>query len=237
MTQAEQSAAKLATSVQDSLTDEEVANFLADNPEFFQLYPELLETLSVPHESGSAVSLVERQIDLLRDKNKQLTEQLNSLISIAHDNNNTQLQIHKMVVEVLASSNAEPALLHLTTQLIKEFQVDHVAVRLLADTSRPLEDIDESWVLSGKSARNTLDDFTPTNEPLCGRLKQGQLKRLFGEKAETIGSSVLIPLRKDALYGVIALGSTDEHRFNPGMDTLYLKRLGELVAASLVRFI
>jgi len=237
MTQAEQSAANLATSAQDNLTDEEVAHFLTDNPEFFQLYPEILETLSIPHEAGTAISLVEKQINLLREKNKQLEEQLNSLIAIAHDNNNTQQQIHQMVVEVLASSDAESALLDLTTRLIKGFKVDHVAVRILADEDHPLDSIDSSWTLTSKSARNTLDDFTPTNEPLCGRLKQGQLKRLFGEKAESIGSSVLIPLRKGSLYGVIALGSADEHRFNPGMDTLYLRRLGEMVAASLLRFI
>ena len=91
--------------------------------------------------------------------------------------------------------------------------------------------------MTSQSARETLDDFTPSNEPLCGRLKSTQLKRLFGSNADTIASSVLIPLRKDTLHGVVALGSADEHRFNPGMDTLYLQRMGELIAAALLRFI
>lgn len=237
MTQAEQSTTNLTTSAQSNLTDEEVALFLAENPEFFQLYPELLETLSIPHETGTAISLVEKQIKLLREKNRQLEEQLNSLIAIAHDNNNTQQQIHKMVLEVLASTDAESALQDLTNRLSKSFQVEHVAVRLLADKTHPLQDIARSWLLTSKSARDTLDDFTPTYEPLCGRLKQSQLKRLFGEQAESIGSSVLIPLRKGFLHGVIALGSSDEHRFNPGMDTLYLRRLGEQVAAALLRYL
>jgi len=237
MTSAKQSAARLATPEQDDLTKEEVARFLSDNPDFFQHFPETLETLSIPHEAGSAISLVERQINLLREKNRQLEEQLNSLLSIAHDNNDTQQQIHEMVVEVLSTRDVESAMQGLSSQLSKGFTVDHVAVRLLADKSLPLDNIDQSWVLTSQSAAGTLDDFTPTTEPLCGRLKLGQLKRLFGDQAESIGSSVLIPLRKGSLYGLIALGSTDEHRFNPGMDTLYLKRLGELASAALLRFI
>jgi uncharacterized protein YigA (DUF484 family) len=237
MTQAEKSTARIIRPEQDDLSEQAIVDYLQAKPDFFQGFPQLLESLHIPHENGPAISLVERQVNLLREKNTLLEEQLNLLISIARDNNETQQQIHQMVLEVLATQQAEPALQYLTSQLCKGFNVDQVAVRLLADESHPLTDIDNSWILTSQSARKTLDDFTPTSEPLCGRLKEGQLKRLFGEQADSVKSSVLIPLRKGLLHGVIALGSSDEHRFNPGMDTLYLKRMGELLSAALLRFI
>jgi len=237
MTQAEQSTASLTTPEKTNLSEEEVVRYLTNNVDFFQHFPDVLETLDIPHEKGSAISLVERQINLLREKNQALEEQMKSLISVAHDNNSTQQQIHLLVIEVLAAQDAETALHLLTDKLGQDFDVDHVTVRLFADKVYSLDHIDQAWVLTSQSARETLDDFTPSDEPLCGRLKANQLKRLFGEHADSIASSVIIPLRRKTLHGIIAFGSIDEHRFNPGMDTLYLKRLGELTAAALLRLI
>ena len=236
MTPAEQSANSL-TPTAGSLSDQEIIQFLTEDPEFFQRNPGVLEALSIPHEKGTAISLIERQVDLLREKNRVLEEQLNSLVSIAKENNEKQQQIHRMLIDLLASNNAVDTLEKLSSKLATNFDVEQVVIRLFADNNHPLTGIDEAWVLTSHSARETLDDFTPSNEPLCGRLKTTQLKRLFGDNADTIASSVLIPLRKDILHGVIALGSSDEHRFNPGMDTLYLQRMGELIAAALLRFI
>lgn len=237
MTQAEQSATSLAAQDQSSLSDEEVIQFLTEDPEFFLRHPDILQSLYIPHEKGPAISLVEKQINLLREKNTALEKQLTSLIDIAKENNQTQQQIHQLVVDILAANDAASTLDQLTEKLAKNFRVEQVVIRLLADSDHPLNEIDPAWLLTSQSARQTLDDFTPTAEPLCGRLQPTQLKRLFGERAESIQSSVLIPLRKGMLHGVIALGSTDEHRFNPTMDTLYMKQLGELVASALLRFI
>ena len=237
MTQAEQSASDLDSYPQNELSDDEIIQFFADNPDFFQRYPDILDTLSIPHENGTAISLVERQITLLREKNTDLATQLNSLLAVAHDNNQTQQQIHQMTLEVLAAPDAHAALEQLTAALAKDFKVEHVAIRLLADKSHPLKNIDPAYVLTSHSARETLDGLTPTNEPRCGRFKESQLKRLFGGQADVVASAVIVPMRKQTLHAVIALGSENEHRFNPGMDTLYLKRLGDLIAAALQRFI
>ena len=174
---------------------------------------------------------------MLREKNTALEKQLATLIEVAKDNNETLQQIHRLTVDVLAAEDAHATLRQLTDELAKNFSVEHVVIRLFADSNHPLQDIDSAWVLTSQSARQTLDEFTPTSEPLCGRLQPGQLKRLFGEKADAVNSSVLIPLRKGILHRVIALGSASIHRFNPTMDTLYMKQLGDLVAAALLRFI
>ena len=237
MTQAEQSATSLANTQASSLTDEEVIQFLSEDPDFFQRNPDFLQSLYIPHEKGTAISLVEKQINLLREKNTALEKQLATLIEVAKGNNETLQQIHRLTVDVLAAENAQATLQQLTDELAKNFSVEHVVIRLFADSNHPLQGIDSAWVLTSQSARQTLDEFTPTSEPLCGRLQPGQLKRLFGENADVVKSSVLIPLRKSILHGVIALGSASEHRFNPTMDTLYMKQLGDLVAAALLRFI
>ena len=236
MTQAEQSATSLA-STQSRLTDEEVIQFLSEDPEFFQRHPNILQSLHIPHENGPAVSLVERQINLLREKNASLEKQLDSLLEIARENDNTQQQVHRLIIDTLSAGGAQETLNMLTEKLAENFNVDHVVIRLFADSNHPLKEFDPSWLINTQSARETLDEFTPSAEPLCGRLQPGQLQRLFGQHADAINSSVFIPLRKGILHGAIALGSNDEHRFNPAMDTLYMKRLGDMIAAALLRFI
>ena len=237
MTQAEQSATSITNVEASTLTDDEIIQFLEQNPEFFKRHPDILQSLYIPHEIGPAVSLVERQINLLREKNTALEKQLESLVDIARENTQIQQQIHHLILDVLSAPDAHVILNLLTEKLAKNFDVEHVVIRLFADKDHPLETIDSGWLLTSQSARQTLDEFTPTSEPLCGRLHASQLKRLFGQHAESIHSSVLIPLRKGSLHGAIALGSSDEHRFNPAMDTLYMKRLGEMIAAALVKHI
>ena len=214
-----------------------VAEYLSRNLDFFNHFPELLERLAIPHSNGSAISLVERQVQLLREKNSELESRLNTLLEVAQQNNEIQQQLHRLAIEVLATSHIDAALDKLDKQLSGDMVVDHVRTRLFADDLHPLPGVDKKYVLNGKSAREALDGFTPSAEPFCGRLKPAQLKRLFGKNAESIRSCVVVPLRRGRLHGLIALGSNDEHRFNPGMDTLYLRRLGELVSASLLRFI
>ena len=115
MTQAEKSTARIIRPEQDDLSEQAIVDYLQAKPDFFQGFPQLLESLHIPHENGPAISLVERQVNLLREKNTLLEEQLNLLISIARDNNETQQQIHQMVLEVLAIQQAEPALQYLTS--------------------------------------------------------------------------------------------------------------------------
>lgn len=222
----------------DTRIDEsQMVEYLHHNPDFFIRFPELLETLTIPHQSGEAISLVERQIEVLREKNTRLESQLNTLVNVAQENNETQKQLHQLSIEVLAKTRVDDALEILSQHLATELTVDHVEVRLFSDEQHPLPDVNDTYRIASKSAREALDEFTPSLEPFCGRPKPSQLKRLFGKKASAIESCAIIPLRRGLLHGVIALGSEDEHRFNPGMDTLYLKRLGELVSVGLFRLI
>lgn len=217
------------------LTEQQVSLFLEQNPDFFNHNPALLEFLLIPHEKGTAISLIERQIEILRNKNSVLEEQQQILNDIALQNDKIQERLHGLVVQILTASNINNALGGLSDSLASSFDLRHVEIRLFADSSHPLSNIDKSYVLTSDSAEITLDEFTPTAEPLCGHLKPAQLKRIHGELAAgQIGSSVIIPLRQGELHGLIAMGSVDEHRFSPAMDTLYLRRLGEQISAALV---
>jgi len=227
----------IETEYETPLDDNSVAEYLGRHAEFFSRFPDLLEAMIIPHHSGEAVSLIERQIEVLREKNTRLEAQLHALLDVAHQNNETQEQLHQLMVEMLATTSVDDALAKLTDQLANDLDVDHVEARLFSDQQYPLAEVSDKYLLVGESARESLDSFTPSVEPLCGRLKPSQLKRVFGKRAEQINSCVLIPLRRGTLHGVIALGSEDEHRFNPGMDTLYLKRMGELVSAALIRLL
>lgn len=234
-TQTSTSEAAIEAEYEAQISASDVAEHLRQNADFFTQFPDLLEALTLPHRSGGTISLVERQIEVLRDKNTRLESRLNTLIDVARQNNETQQQLHQLAVEVLARDNLNDALTVLTERLANQLSVDHVEARIFSDKQHPVRNISDSYLLTSESAQQALDDFTPAIEPFCGRLKPAQLKRLFGKQAEKIGSCGLIPLRCGPLYGLVALGSNDEHRFNPGMDTLYLQRLGELVSAALLR--
>lgn len=227
------------TSQESSATEEQVSAFLQKNPLFLSQRPDLLETLTIPHQNGGSISLIERQISVLRDKNAQLESQQKALNVIALQNDKTQARLHRLLVEVLTAKEINSALALLTEALASGFELEHVTVRLFADTQHPLQHIDPAYVITSESSTSTLQEFTesPDAAPICSHLSPSQIQRLFGTQVWGIKSNVIIPLQKGKLQGLIAMGTVDATRFSPDMDTLYLKRLGELISIALIRLL
>jgi uncharacterized protein YigA (DUF484 family) len=215
--------------------EEAVARFLEDNPDFLQRNPELLARLDIPHGvAGGAVSLIERQVGVLRERQHALQRQLRELISNARENDIISSRLHDYARAMLRAGDLDEVLDETRALVRDKFRLDAVAIRIRHDANggrRPELVAPEDGVLQALRAVMTDD------RPRCGVALADELKRdLFGDNATDIQSIGILPVDEDGVAGFIILGSQDPHRFESGMATDYLSRLGALFASAASRY-
>jgi uncharacterized protein YigA (DUF484 family) len=215
---------------------EDVARYLTENPDFFDQYSEMLSRISVsnPH-GGQAIPLSDRQVLTLREKNRVLEAKLSELIQFGEENDAIGEKMHRLALALLASRELRTLLSALYYNLREDFAVPHVATRVWRgnDAAQRAEGVPEFRPVSEELIQYTVG----LSQPYCGPSGNAEAAGWFGEAASHIRSVALMPLKDQACFGMLALGSEDVMRFYPEMGTLYLKRLGELAGASLARFL
>ena len=220
-------------SVREGLDAMEVASYLRRHPEFLNEFPDLALALVLPREQGQAASLASYQLDVLRDKNRELNRRLHELIEIAHENQLLMVRVHTLTLALMRATSLPETLNALVAALTEDFDTDLVRVVLFrTDPDLPAAE----WLLvepDGASALPAFAEFLKRAEPLCGRLQQDKLDSLFGSRVGEVASAVLLPV--DGV-GMLAVGSPDANRFHPGMGTVFLKLIAEAVAAAVARF-
>ncbi len=220
-----------------ALEEKAVADYLRDNPEFFQNNPSLLAGLQIPHSCGGAVSLVEHQVRVLRDQNRQLKRKLMDLVHVARDNNRLNERMHQLTLGLVSSSTLEALLDTLREHLQGEFSADTVTVRLAGIPEARARECAVDQFSSDDPQLEHFESFYKTCRPQCGRFKPEQLEYVFGDQAQAVESAALIPLGKKGQIGLLAIGSQESNRFHPGMGTLFLSHLGELLELLLVQYL
>lgn len=211
---------------------DEIADYLKNNPSFFEQYADLMSQIFVPHpHGGRAVSLAERQMLTLRDKNRQAESKLAELIAFGEENDQISEKVHRLAVALIAAETFQAMIHLLNFHLRDDFSVPHVALRLW-HKPEGIEDLPEFAAVSEE-----LQAFAETlNRPYCGSTAGFGTSSWFGEAAAHIRSQALIALRNGGgTIGMIALGSPEGQRFYADMGTLYLERIGEMVSAALAR--
>ena len=214
------------------MTSEQVAQYLQDNPQFFEEHVELMSRLVLPHpHGGQAISITERQMLNLRDKNRQLEGKMGELIQFGEENDVISEKMHRLGVAMIATVTFQSVLHLLNFHLRDDFAIPHFALRLW---QRPAaaEELPEFAEVSEE-----LQTFAETlTQPYCGSTSGFETSSWFGEASGHIRSQALIALRRaGGTVGMIALGSEEAQRFYVGMGTLYLERLGEMASAALSR--
>ena len=233
-------------SVSPQIDEQDVADYLRRHPDFFEDKSSLLSDLRVPHQTGSAVSLVERQVATLRESNETRQAQLDGLIQIARDNDRLNFHLHQLTLQLMKVGKLETLLSIISDRLKEDFDTDMAAVHLLISPeldskSTLLEVISDVEAFSSLFKRifNGDKGGKSGTKPYCGRLKDEQLKILFADRADEIGSSALLPLGKplgkQGSLGLLAIGSFDRNRFTVGTDTDFLARMAEIISAALGR--
>lgn len=215
------------------LEPQAIADYLTRHPNFFNDFPTLLADLHIPHPHGThAVSMSERQMLSMRDKVRMLENKLAELIQFGEENDGISDKLHALTLALLAAKTPQAVLAALALHLREGFAVPHHALR--------------SWTLPAGSVPDLAEPVAATireavaamAQPVCGPLAVSEAGAWFGEVAPHLRAFACIPLRPAATadaVGLLVLASEEERRFYPGMGTLYLERLGQLVGAALLR--
>ena len=224
---------------EETLTEEAVSSYLAAHPDFFERNPKLLGKLRIPHETGGTVSLVERQVSMLRQKEVKLERQLRELIHVARDNDALAAKIHKLSIHLLAADSLNATVAAIEEALRAGFGADH-AVLVLFGNPDSFDDVDAGRFFRAiqreDEALRPFATFLKGSGPRCGQVRDSQRKFLFRGDAEDIGSVALVPLGNKAGIGFLAIGSVDANRFHPGMSIDFLARVGDLISGALNRY-
>jgi uncharacterized protein YigA (DUF484 family) len=213
------------------MTPDSVATFLQEHPEFFEQYADTLAEIYIPHpHGGRAIPISERQILTLRERSRQLETKLREVIRFGEENDAIGEKVHRLTLALIGARDLEHAVAAVHYHLREDFAIPHVAMRV--------------WDADGAAVHPQLGPVTDgtrafasgLNAPNCGaRSGDAIAADLFGETAAQLKSFSFVPLGGGETSGVLALASEDAERFYPEMGTVYLKRIGDIVGAALMR--
>jgi uncharacterized protein YigA (DUF484 family) len=212
------------------ITAEAVIDFLHRHPGFFEEHPGLLADLRIPHARGSSVSLVERQVSVLRAQNEQHRTRLHELIDIARHNEELAGRMHRLVLRLMDSAEPADIFAVLYNDLRENFSADRIAVRLFADPAFVDKAAGEEFAGQDANEKALFRSIIDRRRPFTGRLKRQQQVFLFGDDGDDVASAVMMPLRGPGWGGILAIGSTDAARFKEGMSVELLTNLGEVLS-------
>ncbi|HEY0334772.1 MAG TPA: DUF484 family protein [Stenotrophomonas sp.] len=216
----------------DKLSAHEVAAWLRRHPAFLKQFPDLALTLVVPRDDGPTASLASYQLEVLRDKNRELSRRLGELSANAQVNERLAVRTHQLTLALMRQDNAADTLKAMAASLAEDFNGDRVRIVLL----HPLDGVQADWlqVIGADDARLApFRDCLRDGDPICGRLHVDKQALLYGDDAEEVLSTALLPLPG---VGLVAVGSRDPNRFYPGMGTLFLRMMGEALVVALQRY-
>lgn len=208
-------------------TEDMVREFLRDNPRFLDDNPDILESLSLPHNSGNAVSLVERQVGVMRDRNKEMRNRLDNMLATAHDNDLLFEKTKRLVLNLLEAKNLPAMVETIYDSLGKDFEIDFYGLTLLGDEKSLPRTM--ARVASIEKANEQVNTLIGSNRAVCGVLREEEMTFLFGEKGLQVGSVAAVPLRYNNLYGILAIGNADPNFYKSSMGTLFLSYIAEVV--------
>ena len=222
-----------AETITPTFDEQEVAAYLRARPDFLLRHPELLEHLEVNHSAGSAISLIERQVDLLRGKNLRLEDRLSHLLDNAAENERRASSVHKLARTLIRAPSLAAVIAGLRSCMREDFGIDEVFVGVNPITYKR-NDIEGFAPLEAEGAlARSLDNFLRTRLIECGPVDAARARLMFPKAEAPVLSAAIVPLEKEKSLGMLALGSKDAERFLPRQGKLFLEMTAELVAAAL----
>jgi uncharacterized protein YigA (DUF484 family) len=217
------------------ITEHDIANYLANTPGFFERHAELLASIQLTSPHGQrAVSLQERQMEMLREKIKGLEFKIIEMIRNGQENMAIADRLHRWTRAILLTTAPSQLPQVLVDQLKHEFLIPQAAVRLwhVGEAYRELP--------FAQAVSEDVKSFASSlTLPYCG-INSGFEAAGWLDDHATVMSLALIPLRHgaaDKAFGLLVLGSPDPTRYTADMGTEFLMRIGELSGAALSRLL
>jgi uncharacterized protein YigA (DUF484 family) len=212
------------TAPQVALNDELVRQYLQENGDFLQRNPDMLDHLHISHASGSAVSLVEKQVSILRERNIDMRHRLKTLTANARDNDQIYEHTRKLVLALLEADSVDALYTAFMEAMNRDFKVDYASMILFGEADHE----GACRVEDTAAAALEIGALLKSNKPVCGVLRKEELAYLFPE-AGAVGSAALMPLANGEEQGLIAVGSADANRYTGNMGTLFLTHIADVI--------
>ena len=206
-----------------SLTNKEVADFLLFNPDFLSKNPEILNSIEVIHETGGAVSLIQRQVEMLRENYNSTTNNLLDLLSIAKANEEIFSQTKELILDLIEADS----IVKIAERIEFTFEKQFNATKCRLVFFKEHKDIPKGRFKDAKQSHDNFGDKYNTQDIYCGPITEKQATFLFGKRTKII-ECALVPLRSAEVPGLIAIGSNIEDKYNAEKDTLFLDFIAEV---------
>jgi uncharacterized protein len=215
--------------------EESIARYLQHNPDFFERHQALLARLRLPHaRSSSTISLVERQVEVLRERHANVEQKLADFVKVARANDTVADKIHRLTRRLLQVHGREESIAAVEASLREDFDAFTATLVLIGEPEETPQRF-RRVVAQDDPALKSFESLFASGKPRCGQVRDSQREFLFGAEAADIGSVALMPLGKGGALGLLALGSADRDRFHPGMSTEFLARMADLIGDALMR--
>ncbi len=214
----------------------QVAAYLAENPDFFAQHEKLLADIELPHHSGSAISLVERQVSVLRERNMDMRHRLSNLLDNARDNDRLFDKTKRLILQFLENQDLSQVVDTLFYSFESDFQIHHTRLILLGNAGI-LPTSTKANIITLNEARENIPALLKTNRAFCGALGPKETTFIFGDDASDIGSAATVPLLHGTTFGLLAIGSRDPEYYRSSMGTLFLGYIAEALNRLLPRYL
>jgi uncharacterized protein YigA (DUF484 family) len=205
--------------------EQHVREYLKNNPDFFDQHPDILDHLQISHSAGNAVSLVERQVSVLRERNMEMRKRLNSLMENARDNDRLFKLTRELVLALLDVDNIDSLCKVFTDHLSNDFGIEFSSIIIFGD---PADSTEHCRFESFEVARREIGALFTGDKSVCGALRKDELSYLFPE-GSSLGSAALQTLKCNHNIGIIAVGSADPDYYRSNMGTLFLSHIADVL--------
>ena len=238
------------TETLSEIDNDAVVDYLTANPEFFINNQEILARLGIPHDSGNAVSLIEKQVGVLRGKCSHLETSLRDLIAVARQNEHLHQRLHELIQETISAASLAEIVSLTQASLQENFNAEGVHILLIAPAAKratknakpagpagktrtrtQLEKVEGAQLIRHTDKR--LKHFTELfdgGETVCGLPNEEQLQAMVGKAHGQVASAAMIPLFHERKLGVVMLSSRDESRFGANRGVMFLNQLGQMLS-------
>lgn len=218
----------------DTISADQVAEYLRSHPDFFLEQDELLADLSLPHESGKAISLLERQVTILRERGIEARQKLNNLLENARNNDQLFDTTRNLVLALLRAKDITEIANVTQDQLSNHANIDACEFILIEHPELSISPSTRVETLA--TLRKEFSDVFRLKRTHCGALEEAQIKTLFPGREDNVRSTALCPvIHNSEVLALLAFGNREENYFNVNLDTLFLDFIGRVVGAVLDR--
>ena len=213
------------STVHAPLSEKDVVEFLNNHDDFFRDKEDLLVSMTIPHQAGQAVSLVEKQLGILRERNSELRNRLGQLIESARANDRLFSHSRKLVLSLLDCKNTAQAVDAIYSSFAKDFGIEVTQIILFDDNS-----ISRARNESLIAADREIGRYLKARQTIGGGLTEKEIAFVFAEQCDCVGSAALSVLAYGEVYGVLAIGNEDPSFYQSEMGTLFLNYIAEVLS-------